>query len=69
MSFLDKYYLWKFKTIPVPFFQSTDLRVSLKLTEKNVSYHFTRIPFMMGSHLCKHETIKLIYIDKQNFSG
>ena len=41
------------KSFPTLCLQLVDLIVSLKLSEDNVSYHFPRILFMKGSHLCR----------------
>ena len=41
----------KIKKIPTSCLQREDLKVLLKLSEKNVRYHFTRILVMTGSHL------------------
>ena len=49
-SFSDEKKSLKFKKrFPTPFLQPVERRLSLKL--KNVSYYFTRILFMKGSHL------------------
>ena len=43
-----------------------ELKVVLKLSKKNWSYHFTRILFMKSSHLCdtlkKYTPLKKIYV-------
>ena len=40
------------KKFPAPCLQSVNLRMSLKLSEQNVSYHCIRILFMKGSFFC-----------------
>ena len=46
-----------------------DLRVSLKLMEKNISYHFTRILLIKSSHLCMLDSFvrKSIFSDSLRF--
>ena len=40
------------RTIWGPCLQPLNLKVSLKVSKKNMNYHFTLISFMKGSSLC-----------------
>ena len=46
------------KKFQTPLSPASGSKVSIKLSEKNVSFHFTRILFMKSSHLCSRK-IKL----------
>ena len=51
----------------VLYLQRVDLRVSLKLSEKKVSYLFTRILAIMRSHICNHITLMVFNYFWWNF--